>query len=125
MNSKSFIIIEDEMIIALDYKMALDRLNQKILGICDNYESACEKIIADAPDYAIVDIHLKGDRDGIEVVEYCKERNKKTKYIFITGNFETPTKKRAEELHPLGFFIKPVQIKEVLQNIESGDFSED
>ncbi len=112
--NRKVLILEDEMLIALTYKMELTNSGFEVAGICLDVDSAEQQMEKEEPDYALVDIHLQGNRDGIDFVNACRNRDVSTRFIFVTGNFDESTRSRAEQLNPLGFFVKPVQISELL-----------
>ena len=109
------LIVEDEMLIALTYKIELTGHGHEILDICVDVDTALDRIKAGKPDFVLVDIHLQGKKDGIQLVTECKEMAISAKFIFITGNFDFHTRSRAEALNPLGFYVKPVLMSEILK----------
>jgi DNA-binding NarL/FixJ family response regulator len=57
-----------------------------------------------------MDINLIGETDGIEAARLIGPA---AAVIFTTGYTEAETRRRAMELEPLGYLIKPVDIAEV------------
>lgn len=114
---KRFLIVEDEFLIALGYRIELERRGHEVAGICPDTESALELLSHQHIDYALVDIYIKGESDGIDFVRRGQSASSSTRYVFITGNFEDATKKRADAVQNDGFFIKPVEIDEILDHL--------
>ncbi len=112
--SNKVLIVEDEMLIALTYEMELKDRGFEVVGISPDAKSALDCIQQTSPDFALVDIHLKGSRDGIDFVGDCRNLKLPTEFIFVTGNFDESTRSRAEAFKPLGFFVKPVHIADIL-----------
>ena len=51
--------------------------------------------------------------DGIEAAELIMQSEAAPALIFITANYDAPTKERANRLEPLGFFVKPIVMQEI------------
>jgi FixJ family two-component response regulator len=67
-----------------------------------------------------MDIRLAGKMDGIESAsKILSETDSAVQVIFTTGYTDVELKDRALLLNPLGFFIKPVNMPELIKTIES------
>ena len=64
--SSKILIVEDEIIIAIDLKMQLENLGYYVLDIAVNGKDAINKTGENNPDLVLMDILLNGDIDGIE-----------------------------------------------------------
>ena len=65
----TIIIVEDEMLVAQDIKLTLERMGYKIPAITTRGEDAV-RIVADVqPDLVLMDIHLAGEMDGITAAQ--------------------------------------------------------
>ncbi len=106
------LIVEDEAILALTYRMGLDPESFVVTGIADTGEGAIEKAAADRPDIVLMDIKLKGAIDGIAAAEAIME-DYGTPVIYITGNVDKQTRERAYGSHPLAYLEKPVDVEDI------------
>ena len=61
------LIIEDEKIVALDLKRRLSKLGYEITGMAANGQKALALISQAPPNIILMDIHIQGNMDGIEV----------------------------------------------------------
>src|SRR3546814_6121895 len=59
------LIVEDEALVALFLEDTLDTLGYRCCGVADNAEEAVSLAQARRPALALVDVGLRGDRDGI------------------------------------------------------------
>jgi DNA-binding NarL/FixJ family response regulator len=59
------------------------------------------------PDLAIVDVRLAGPRDGIEGAELLRQQFG-IPVIFLTGDIDEATARRASAIDPAGYLVKPV-----------------
>ena len=117
--SSTILIVEDEFLIALTYRMDLEKRGYTVIGVCSNGRTAVQTVEQQQPDVVLMDIHLKGQMDGIEAAELIMQSETAPALIFITGNYDAPTKDRANSLRPLGFFVNPVSMQEIDHLIQS------
>ncbi|MFB0924158.1 MAG: response regulator, partial [Vicingaceae bacterium] len=76
MNEKyKIVIIGDESLMPLDFKLMLTRANYDIVGVYSSGEETIEKIGEVNPDILLVDIMLAGKLTGIETVSKLKEKS--------------------------------------------------
>ena len=76
MQSKpKILIVEDESIIAMDFRFTLSKLGYVITSVVNNALSAIEKAEQDKPDLILMDIMLGGSLDGIEAAKIISYNN--------------------------------------------------
>ncbi len=66
MSSIKILVVEDEMIVAIDIKNRLIKLGYTVTAIAYSGEEAINKAAEDYPDLVLMDINLKGNIDGVE-----------------------------------------------------------
>lgn len=119
MNSTiDIIIIEDEIIIAMMLQEELRRIGYTVKEIFTTGEKAISYIRENPSSLLLVDVNLAGRLDGIQTIENIRDFAK-IPVIFITGFSNEEVVHRINELHPEGFFVKPVNIQELKLKIES------
>lgn len=111
------LIVEDEQLVALDIQRRLTQLGHEVVAICDRAEMALEAANTLSPELVLMDIHLKGDVDGISVAAQIREHYK-IPIIFLTAHADEATVTQAKATHPFGYLIKPVQTKHLSTAIE-------
>ncbi len=104
------LIVEDEPIVAMMYKMGLEKKDFKVSGIFPSGEEAVKAVEEDQPDFIIMDIKLSGIIDGIEAAEIIRKIIK-IPLIYVSGNNDAITRSRAMETEPVNFLVKPVDMK--------------
>jgi len=110
------LIIEDQLLIAEDMAMQLEDLGYEILGIASDRKETFELLNTTWPDLIISDIML-GEENGIEIVDEILQQ-KKLPIIYLTGNSEMATVKKAMKTHPAAYMVKPFKISEFAINID-------
>jgi DNA-binding NarL/FixJ family response regulator len=81
---KNVLIVEDEAIVAKDYKLMLENRGFAVVGIADNSKEAIETAIREKPEIILMDINLKGEVSGIETAQLIYDNYRPT-IVFITG----------------------------------------
>ncbi len=117
MDSKKVLIVEDEALIAMDLEMIVESMGYNIVGSSDNAIAALDLIANRDPDIILLDINIKGDKDGIELAEIIRDKVKKP-FIFITSYADKATLDRAKHTLPYGYILKPFSEKELKASIE-------
>ena len=111
------LIIEDEMLIARDLNRIVEVSGFQVVKICYNSDKALDALELKNYDIVLLDIHLKGSKDGIQIAETINKKFKKP-FIFITSYADKKTIDRAKLTHPSGYIVKPFNQSEVYSNIE-------
>ncbi len=66
---KKIVVVEDEIIIALDLKLRLEKLGYEVINTVFNGEDALKLAGETNPDLVLMDIQLNGEMDGINVAQ--------------------------------------------------------
>ena len=106
------VVVEDEAIIAMDIEMMLQDLGAEVVGVAMTAAEAVRLAELHRPDCATMDIHIKGDRDGvsaaIEIYEMLGIRS-----IFVSAYGNDETRERALPAQPLGWIKKPLDMEDL------------
>ena len=113
----SILIVEDEMIIAMEIAAIIRKMGHAVAGTVMKGEDAISLAELKHPDIVLMDIFLKGIMDGITAAEIIF-----TTYnipvIYITANTDVHTLERAMKTRPFGYLTKPVNARELETAIE-------
>jgi len=114
---RSVLIVEDEQIVALDLQQTLTGLGYDAFAIAATADEAIARASERRPDLALMDIRIKGKRDGIEVAEELRDLFS-IPVVFLTAHGDTATIERAKLVEPWGYLVKPVKVAELYSVIE-------
>lgn len=117
MSRIKILIVEDELVIAEDLKDVLEDLGYEVCGIAISAREALAMIEEKLPDIALLDIQIKGGKDGIELAAEINEQYH-LPFIMLTSHADLQTINRAKEVNPYGYLVKPFNEKEILAGIE-------
>ena len=112
------IIVEDEIIIALDLKLRLENLGHEVMSTVFNGEDAIKVAGEKNPDLVLMDIQLNGELDGINVAQQIRNLYN-IPFIYLTGSYENALLERAKQTDPVGFISKPFDESEIQNLIET------
>lgn len=100
------LIVEDEIIVALDTKSILKKLGHEITDIATNYNEVITSIENNKPDIILMDIYLEDSINGIEISKKIKEKQN-IFVIFISAFCDDKTISSAAKIDPAGYLVKP------------------
>ena len=83
--SSKVLIVEDEIIIAIDLKIRLENLGYYVPGIAVNGRDAIKKTAEKNPDIVLMDILLDGETDGVEVAQQIRNKYN-IPIVYLTGS---------------------------------------
>jgi two-component SAPR family response regulator len=118
MKDISVFIVEDEAMTALFMESMLKKKGLKVVGKVNSGEEALTFVKNLKPDVVILDIRLSGDMTGIDTAKKIREEvDYPVQLIFTTGYGDSEYRSMAEQLQPLAFLEKPVNINDIFNLI--------
>lgn len=111
------LIVEDEELYADKMEMLVEKLGYLHLGTVDNSSDALALINKDIPDLILMDIHIQGSHDGIELSDLIHKEHP-IPIIFVTSLQDDLTFSRASRTNPVSFLVKPfneLQLQRVIE----------
>lgn len=123
MEKYKVLIVEDELIVAEDLKEILQQASYEVIGIATNDVEAMQllqqKVI---PDVILVDISIKGKKDGIQLIREIQAQQA-IPFIYITSFSTRAVLEKAKHTQPYGYIVKPYKAQDVLIAIELAIFN--
>ncbi len=121
MNEPGILIVEDEIIVALDIRNSLERIGYRNVRIASDGAQALELVEERPPDLILMDILLKeagtDAADGISIATKVRER-RDIPIIYITAYADETTLQRAKITQPYGYILKPFEERDLRTTIE-------
>lgn len=111
------LVVEDEIIIAMEIADRLKSMGYDVLRIVANGEMAIKTTKSENPDLILMDIMIQGDMDGIETATKIHTFSD-VPVIYLTANADEATLERAKVSDAFGYLIKPFEEKELNTTIE-------
>lgn len=110
-------IVEDEAIIADNLSNTLINLGYDVAEPAASFAEAINMIETEKPDLLLLDIQLKGKKDGIDLAWKIKE-DYHLPFIFLTANADAATVQRAKQVAPPAYLVKPFTKDDLYASIE-------
>lgn len=100
------LIVEDEALIARHLREIIAADGYEVVAVATNAGAAIEMARQLEPDLVLMDIRIKGDRDGIATAAAIRE-SRDIPVVFLTANADRATLDRALDTAPGGYLTKP------------------
>lgn len=124
MAEETALIVEDQVIIALDLKNILKKCGITCSKIIDKGCKALDFLDENNPSIAFLDIKLADSISGVEIA--AKLKSKGVPFIFISAFSNPENLKLAKQLKPYGIIHKPFdqdKIQELIYKFKSWSYT--
>src|SRR5579863_1933458 len=111
------LIVEDEILIAEELKERLSLLGFSVIAAVDSAEEGIAIATRERPDLVLMDIRLKGDKDGVQAAEEIHQQVD-VPIVYLTAHSDRLTVDRAKGTQYDGFILKPFLRRELQSTIE-------
>jgi len=111
MNTRQVLVVENQQIVALDLEVCLEALGFTV-AFATTGEEATHKAEQLKPDLVLMDIGLDGPIDGIQAAEWIRKETN-IPLIFLTAYADSHTVKRAAQVDPSSYIVKPFKETEL------------
>ena len=115
--ARSVLVVEDQRLIAADIENTLKKLGYVVVGNVSSGEEAISKSDQLRPELVLMDVHLRGEMDGIQAAEIIRDRFN-VPVVFLTAYADEETILRAKKTTPFGYLVKPFNERELRATIE-------
>lgn len=115
---RRILIVEDEIFIQLDLERELTAAGFEVVGIADNAADALRLAEREQPDAVLMDIRLRGARDGLDAALELWERFR-IRCLFVSGNIDEAGRQRVAPARPWGFVAKPFSARQIVSLLTS------
>ncbi len=117
MNKIQIMIVEDEGLVALEIKEALERMGYVVSHVVASGEDALNWVITDRPDLILMDIHIEGKKDGIDTAKEIHD-DFNIPVVYLSAHSDEKTLERAKATESYGFILKPFKDRDLKVTIE-------
>ena len=114
---KTILVVEDERVVAKDLQRTLANLGYEVPATAASSEEAIRLVVERCPALVLMDIHIKGEPDGIETARLIRARFD-VPVVFLTAYADGETIARAKLTEPHGYLLKPVKAEELRSTVE-------
>jgi AraC-like DNA-binding protein len=112
MNNPKILIVEDELLIAKDISIILEKAGcVTTIGVV-SVDEAISRLGQEDFDLVLIDIRLKGIKDGLFLGRYLLKKDM-TPFIYVTSYSDISSLNEAKNSRPYGIIIKPFKAIDV------------
>jgi len=111
-------IVEDETIVAMTLEDALHNMGYAVVGPVSTADEAVKMAASEQPDLILMDIRIKGERDGISAAGGDRGAVPHPHRVISRLTPDEKTLERAMKTQPYGYLIKPFRDRELHSTIE-------
>jgi CheY-like chemotaxis protein len=111
------LIVEDEVLIAEELKERLSLLGFSVIASVGSAEEGIAIATRERPDLILMDIRLKGEKDGVQATEEIHQQFD-VPVVYLTAYSDQMTVNRAKGTQYDGFILKPFRARELQSTIE-------
>lgn len=115
--SLQVLIVEDEFITQKTISNSLIEIGYEVSGLAMSAEEAIDFLKSETVNFVILDINIKGEKNGIWLGNYIKE-NYNLPFIYLTAYSDNETLTNALKTEPFSYLVKPFQKHDLLTAIE-------
>jgi two-component system, response regulator PdtaR len=116
--NRRILIVEDNDFVAHQCESALTEAGYEVVDIVTTADAAVKVAMECRPALILMDIYLRGQRDGVdaalEIFERCGIRS-----IFASALADSSGKERADAARPLAWLAKPFSDQKLVKTIEA------
>jgi PAS domain S-box-containing protein len=116
-SSAHILIVEDEGIVAFNLQQRLSHMGYHVPAVAVSGTETLALVAQSRPDLILMDIHIEGAMDGIDVAARIHETDS-VPVIYLTAYSEDSTLERARQTRPYGYLIKPFSERELHATIQ-------
>jgi DNA-binding NtrC family response regulator len=114
--NEQILIVEDELIVASDLRLTLERAGYQICGVARSVLRAREILNTVRPDIVLLDIYLKGELTGIDLAAELNQS--RIPFVYLSANCNRQVLEAAKLTQPYGFLVKPFREKDLLVTLD-------
>ncbi|WP_200976012.1 LytTR family DNA-binding domain-containing protein [Echinicola sp. 20G] len=103
---KQVLIVEDNLDLADNTKDLLEADGYEVCDILDSDEKIEDVLFEKSPSVILLDIHLSGNSNGIDIAHNIREKFS-IPVVFFTSSSDKETIEKVKEISPDGYIIKP------------------
>lgn len=119
MDKIKILIVEDDISEAIRLETGLSELGYDVLPVADNFQQAIGIFYSSDPDIVLIDIHLKGEKTGIDLgSKISSDQVHKKPIVYLTSNRDKSMFEYAKHTKPSAFLLKPVDIESIDRSLE-------
>lgn len=117
-SSQQVMIVEDDLLLLMVEERLVNNLGYQVVAKASEGQHALRLFREINPELLIVDINLKGDLTGIDIVEQLKKEGSDVPVIFLSGEQDSHMIQKAKSLGIVDYLLKPITSAGLKRSLE-------
>ena len=113
MKEVNILIVEDESIVAMEIESYIKKLDYSVVDTCSNADDTLKAVEQNSVDIVMMDIHIKGELDGVDTAALIKRSHPHIEILFLTAHLDDYNVDRAIRVDPTAYLSKPFNREEL------------
>ena len=118
MDNKNILIIEDSELTASIIKDYLEKEEYTVYDVAANYGKTQSIYKEHLPEIIICDIHINGERSGIEIIEEIRKTDNLVVIVYISSDTKDNVILKAQQTIPEAYLTKPFTSKQLVTTLK-------
>ncbi|MDW5287701.1 response regulator [Formosa sp. PL04] len=119
---RQILLIEDELIVALDIRKSLEKGGENKVVSARNYVEAKTAFLNTDFNIVVCDVNLNDSKDGIEIIEELMQF-KQVPVVYLTAYDNSEIINRAKKTVPYAYLLKPFNEIQLQMTIDLADLN--
>ena len=124
MKTASVLIVDDDISTIMQFETLLTDIGYSVAGVAHSGSEAVKMAGDVRPDIILMDIVMPGELDGIDAAATIKA-DMDIPIVFLTGYSEHELLKRAKQIEPHGYILKPYHENQIRITIDLALFKQE
>jgi len=120
-SSQQVMIVEDDLLLLMVEERLVNNLGYKVVAKASEGQHALRLFREINPELLIVDINLKGELTGIDIVEQLKKEGSEVPVIFLSGEQDAQMIEKAKSLGVVDYLLKPITAAGLKRSLDKAD----
>ncbi|HET9931883.1 MAG TPA: ATP-binding protein, partial [Polyangiaceae bacterium] len=111
------LVVDDERLVAREIAEELEEFGYEVAATASTADEALSLAREKRPDLVLLDVRIRGPRDGIEAATVLRDRFR-IPVVFLTACADAETLTRAKSTDPYAYLVKPVSASDLRSTVE-------
>ena len=117
MNPALILIVEDDATVAANLEDTLVQIGYRVAGLVSTGDAAVKAALELHPDAILMDIHLRGEKDGIQAAAEIQQQSD-IPVVYLTAYSDETLIGQAKKANGFSYLTHPVDERELRANLE-------
>ena len=115
--TQQVMIVEDDLLLLMVEERLVNNLGFNVVGKASEGQQALRLFREIHPDILLVDINLRGELTGLDIINQLKKEGLDTPVIFLSGEEDPAMIKNAKKTGCVDYLLKPITVAALKESL--------